>query len=70
MNKIEIKVKGMVCSECEKRIENALMNIDGVVSVKADHDKELVVIETNKNVDKEEIERKIIDLDFKVIKEN
>ena len=32
MEKLEIKVKGMMCEGCENRIKNALFTIDGVES--------------------------------------
>lgn len=33
MEKTTLKVSGMTCGHCEKAVKNALMGIDGVVSV-------------------------------------
>ena len=44
MEKINLKVNGMVCTGCENRVKNALMNIEGVKKVSADHKKNLVTI--------------------------
>lgn len=67
MNEIKIKVNGMVCGGCEKRVENALCSIEGVKNVKADHNTGNVTIEAEGNVDKELVREKIEDLDFEVI---
>jgi copper chaperone CopZ len=37
MEQLELRVDGMTCSACEKRIEKALAQIDGVVRSAADH---------------------------------
>ena len=66
MNEININVKGMVCGGCEKRVENALMNMDGVIDVTADHNTGKVVIKTDKEIEMSEIKEKIEDLDFEV----
>ena len=39
MEKIIIKVKGMVCNGCENRIKNAIEQIEGVKQVIADYKK-------------------------------
>ena len=61
-----ISVKGMVCGGCEKRVENALMQIDGVVDVNADHTTGKVVIKSEKEIDKTVIKERIEDLDFEI----
>lgn len=50
INQMEITVKGMMCPHCEAHTKEALEKLDGVVSAKADHTTETVVIETNKDV--------------------
>ena len=61
-----INVKGMVCGGCEKRVQNALMQIDGVADVNADHNTGKVIIKTEKEIVKTVIKEKIEDLDFEV----
>ncbi len=62
---MELKVNGMMCTGCEKTIEKALMNIDGVNSVKADHEKGTVIVDANDNL-KDKIIETIKKLDFDV----
>lgn len=70
MKEFVIKVNGMVCTGCENRVKNALLDVDGVESVNADHVKGEVSVKLNDNVDKLAIEEKIEDLGFDVIKED
>ncbi len=49
MEKI-IRVDGMMCHHCEMRVENALLALDGVGSVKADHEKKEVRVTLEKDV--------------------
>ena len=58
-NKIEIRISGMSCTGCEKRVENILKNIENVESVNANYNTGIVEIGTNN----------IKDLDIDVIKE-
>lgn len=37
MKQLQLKVSGMDCTECERRLEAALAHVDGVVRCKADH---------------------------------
>ena len=70
MEEIIINVKGMACTGCENRVKNALLDLDGVESVNADHIKGEVSVKLNGDVDKLAIEEKIEDLGFDVIKED
>ncbi len=68
MNTLLIKIKGMHCENCEKRIQNALTLIDGVVSVSANHQTGEVHIKINsEKIDKEFIYKKLEDMGFEVI---
>ena len=58
----ELKVKGMMCHGCEKRVEKALEEL-GLKNVKADHEKGAVVFENN-GTSLEEIKNRINDLGF------
>ena len=44
MADIELRVKGMHCPHCEMRINKALMKVEGVEEVIADHKKGRVLI--------------------------
>lgn len=70
MNTIIIKVKGMVCSGCENRVQNVLSGVDGIQEVIADHNQGLVTIKTNLEIDKNTIYAKIEDLGIEVQKED
>ncbi len=67
MNEIIINVKGMVCSGCENRVKNALMNINGVKSVLADYSTGKVIISASDEVTKEVLAKKIEDIGFEVL---
>ena len=69
MIEIILKVEGMMCEGCENRIKNALSKIEGIESVNANHIEKTVKVVTNGEVDIEEIEDKIDDLGFEVVKE-
>ena len=45
MKEINLKVEGMMCTGCENRIQNAVKNMNGIKSVKADHTTGIVKIE-------------------------
>ncbi len=70
MKKIDLKVNGMVCSGCENRVKNALMNIEGVTKVNANHKKCLVTITAKDEIDKNNIEKVIENLGYEIIKED
>lgn len=45
INREKIKVYEMTCTSCEKRIENTVKKINGVISAKANYTKETLEIE-------------------------
>ena len=67
MEEINLKVEGLECTGCEKRIQNAVSIVTGVKEVKANHESGTVVIIAKNGVDVEEIKNKINDLGFEVI---
>lgn len=67
MKEIELKVEGMTCEGCEKRIQNVLKDIDGVENAKASHRDKNVKITLNKDIDINTLKETIKDLDFKVV---
>ena len=64
MKETIIKVEGMMCTGCENRIQNAVSEIKGVESVKADHEKGIV--EVKGTADIKEVKEAIEDLGFEV----
>lgn len=64
MEETIIKVEGMMCTGCENRIQNAVSEIKGVESVKADHEKGIV--EVKGTADIKEIKEAIEDIGFEV----
>lgn len=66
MQEIIFKVEGMTCEGCERRLQNVLMDIDGVEKAKASHIEKNVKITLNKDVDINTLKESIEDLDFKV----
>ncbi len=68
MNKIDLKVVGMVCNGCETRVTKALKNIKGVKKVKASFKKELVQVTCEDNIE-DLIIKTIEDLGYEVKKE-
>lgn len=66
MEKLTIKVNGMHCEGCEKRIKNALEDIRGVKEVEADYKKGIVIIDAKSKIDNKVIEEAIEDLGFEV----
>lgn len=65
---MKINVEGMACSGCEKRIQNALMEIDEIKSVKASHEIGVVEIVLDKEIDRVIIENIIEEIGFTVVK--
>ena len=66
MKETVLRVNGMMCAGCEKRVQNVVSNIENVVDVKADHEKGTVTIKSNENVNVDEIKSAIRDLDYEV----
>ena len=65
---IELKVSGMVCGACEKKIQDSLLKIPGVKEVRANHDKGAVAIVTDdaKKISQETLIQTIRKAGFKV----
>lgn len=68
MKHIELNVEGMMCENCENRIENSVSMLDGVKNVKASRIDKKVIVDAEDNVDENEIINRIEDLDYEVIK--
>lgn len=69
MKELNLNVKGMMCEGCENRVQNAIKNIEGVESVKADHTTGKVKVVLNKDIEKDVIVELINDIGYEVVKE-
>lgn len=67
MEYIKLNVEGMKCVGCENRIKNALINLDGIENVVANHESKEVKISLNNEVDETIIKETISDLGFEVV---
>lgn len=65
-NKIIVKVLGMSCEHCSKKVENALISIDGITKIKVDLKKQEVTILSNHKIDNNVIIDKINSLEYQV----
>ena len=70
MKEIKINIKGMVCGGCQKRVENALGNIEGLEKVTANYKDGTVLIISNKEIDKTIFNEKIEDIGFEIVEED
>lgn len=70
MKETTLKVNGMVCGGCENRVQNALKTIDGIQEVTADHNTGIVKVTSSEEVSKAQMEEKVEDIGFEVIKED
>ena len=61
-----LKVEGMMCTGCENRIQNAVKNMNGIKSVKADHTTGTVKIEAEDGIEESKIKEKIENIGFDV----
>lgn len=66
MKELLLNVEGMHCGGCEKRIQNAVSDIDGVENVEASFEAGTVKVTLNKVVDEKAIKETIEDIGFEV----
>lgn len=66
MKELLLNVEGMHCGGCEKRIQNAVSDIDGVENVEASFEAGTVKVTLNKEVDTKVIAETIEDIGFEV----
>lgn len=68
MRNIDLKIEGMHCDGCAKRLEKVLNNIEGVENAKVTFEEKYASVEySEENVDIEEIKEAIVDAGFEVI---
>lgn len=66
MKEIVLNIEGLMCSGCEKRVENALGNLKEVKKVNASHKDGKVKIILKDEIDENLLREKIEDIGFKV----
>ena len=66
MKELELKVEGMVCGGCEKRVVNSLSTLEGVNEVSANYQTGTVLVKMTADIDTEVLKEKIEDLGFEV----
>ena len=66
MRETIINGKGMVCEGCEKRLKNALGEIEGIEKVEANYKTGIVKILADENVERKVMEDAIEDIGFEV----
>ena len=69
MKEFNFKLSGMVCDGCEKRVKNALKNIENGVEVEADHNTGSVTLKYNDKIDVELVKETIEDIGFEYLGE-
>jgi len=65
-NKIIVKISGMHCMHCAKKVEDTLIKIENVLKVKVDLNKNQATLFVNGPVSNAEIKELIEGLDYKV----
>ena len=64
----EIKVEGMACMHCSKKVENALKELKEVKKVSVSLEDKTVKVELKENVEGKVLENVIEDLGYTIIK--
>ncbi len=67
-NKMIVGIEGMMCGHCASKVESTLKSIDNVSKVKVNLEKKEAVIIYIDKINKEEIEKRISALEYKVTK--
>ena len=68
INKVEYAIKGMSCSGCEVHIESAVNKLDGIIEVKASHEKGNTIVTYDKTkVTSKEIKDVVKKTGYKII---
>ncbi|ARV05663.1 heavy metal transporter [Polaribacter sp. SA4-10] len=68
LNKVEYRIKGMTCTGCEVHIESEVHQLDGIIEVKANHEKGNTIVKYDKTkVTNKEIEDAVGKTGYKII---
>lgn len=67
INKVEYNIKGMTCTGCEVHIESEVNKLDGIIEVKANHEKGNTIVKYDKTkVTNKEIEDAVGKTGYKI----
>ena len=69
MQKVKLKVKGMLCNNCENRIKKVLENMEGIENVEANHESGMVTVTSNEKIAVSKIVEKIENIGYEIIEE-
>ena len=65
-----VQVDGMTCHHCEMTVEKALLEVSGVKTAKANHEKKSVEIQYKDELDLDEVRKKIEEVGYKLVSAN
>ncbi|NLY43506.1 MAG: heavy-metal-associated domain-containing protein [Clostridiaceae bacterium] len=64
----KIYIEGMSCNHCVRHVEEALKDIDGVMSVSVDLQKKLATVELARAIEDEKFKSAIYEAGYEVVK--
>ena len=64
---ITLKIDGMMCSGCEKRVRNALMALSGVTAAEVSHETGTAVVTTDGTVEKSALETAVLNQGYDIV---
>ncbi|MDD5726602.1 MAG: sulfite exporter TauE/SafE family protein [Patescibacteria group bacterium] len=65
----EVHVAGMTCHSCEVLVERSWKGLDGIKDVKADAAHGTVTISSDRSIEKDELQKSLLDQKYQVLKE-
>ena len=66
MNKVTVKIEGMMCTHCSGRVKKALEEVEGVKSAEVSHETGEAKVETTKDVPASVLTKAVEDAGYKV----
>jgi Cu2+-exporting ATPase len=63
---VELKIEGMSCIHCEKRVKKALETIEGVENATVDHKKGIAIVTLTHEVSHEKLATTVADAGYQV----
>jgi len=67
MMKTTLKIKGMMCTHCQKHVQEALQAIDGVVTVTVDLERNKAEVVSTREITTAEFEKSITDAGYELV---
>ncbi len=64
--KIQVKIEGMSCNHCAKKVESSLLELDNIKKVKVNLTKKIAIIYSNSKLDDNLLKEKIESLGYQV----